>query len=174
MPSTVPLPLTSQPESVAVGKKTPVLPVSELAPASEFAPTTPEVSSVWFGAATSVNDLAKVSTAMPVPDQYTAWRLRTMPPAQVRRGSQIAWYLVNSAVPLTMVLPPTKTMRDQLKLEPFTVDVGAGRDLALMVWPLLYPSTAILVARSVFSALASRTAPSTFSMPAPCCNRLAP
>ena len=72
-----------------------------LAPASALALTTPELSKDWFGAATSVNDLTKVLAAIPVPDQYTATRLRATPLAQVMRGSQSGWYLVNSALPLS-------------------------------------------------------------------------
>ena len=59
---------------------------------------------------------------MPMPDQYTATRLRTTLPAQVMRGSQIGWYWVNSRLPLTTWLPPTKTIRDQLKVWPLIVD----------------------------------------------------
>ena len=82
-----PLPLMSQPESVAVGMNTPVLPTLELAPASTLALTTPGASSDWLGATMSVKFLTKVLAAMPVPDQYTASRLRTVPLAQVSRWS---------------------------------------------------------------------------------------
>ena len=57
VPSTRPLPLPSQPDSVAVGLKTPVKPVLELTPANALPLITPAVSSVWLGAATSEKDL---------------------------------------------------------------------------------------------------------------------
>src|SRR6266550_3101956 len=63
---------------------------------------------------------------MPAPDQYTATRLRTTLPTQVMRGSQIGWYWVNSLLPLTTWLPPTKAIRDQLKVWPLMVDDCAG------------------------------------------------
>ena len=50
----------------------PVLPTRDVAPTSESARTTPAVSSVWFGAAMSLNDLTKLLATMPVPDQYAA------------------------------------------------------------------------------------------------------
>src|SRR2546423_15081543 len=102
--------------------KIPVLVVRELLPASEVAPTTPHVMSVWLASASSVKYRAYVFGAMPAPDQYTATRLRTTLPAHVIRGSQIGWYWVNSLLPLTTWLPPTKAIRDQLKVWPLIVD----------------------------------------------------
>ena len=92
-----------------------------------------------------------------------------MPLAQVMRGSQIGWYWVNSAVPLTIWLPPATTMRDQLKLVPLMVEDVAGIDLPVssIVAPALIVPALIAVARSVRSALASTIAPSMLSAPAP-------
>ena len=130
-PSTLPLPLASQPASVGVGMKRPVLPASEVAPASVVALTTPAVTRLWLGAATSLNDLTKVPAGVvDVAAQYCGWRRRARPLAQVMRGSQIGWYLVNSASPLSTRLPPAVTMRDQLKLWPLSVELRAGS-----VWP---------------------------------------
>ena len=70
MLSTAPLPAMNQPESVAVGVKTPVRPIQELAPSSALPLTTPEVTSTWpAGIETSLNDCTKVLAAIPVPDQ---------------------------------------------------------------------------------------------------------
>ena len=64
--SITPLPALSQPLSVAVGMKAPVLPVHELGPASLSACTTPAVTSDWFDAAAMVIDLTRVLAATPV------------------------------------------------------------------------------------------------------------
>ena len=111
---------------------------------------------------------------MPEPDQYTTERWRTTLPAQVMRGSQIGWNLVNSALLLTTLLPPTKAMRDQSKLMLLMVELCAG-----MLWPLASmsaPTTrlpaAMALLTSVRKTLASATAPLTLSWPAPCCTRL--
>src|SRR5687767_3425510 len=113
---------------------------------------------------------------MPVPLQYTGVRLRTTFLAQTMRGSHRGWYLVNSELPLTMRLPPTNTMRDQLKLPPWMIDVVAGNTVlaASIDWPLTTLPLATSVAMSVRSDLAMLMAPSTFNRPAPCCSRLAP
>src|SRR2546427_13296064 len=111
---------------------------------------------------------------MPAPDQYTATRLRTTLPAHVMRGSQIGWYWVNSLLPLTTWLPPTKTTRDQLKLVPLIVDDPAGIDLpyASILSPPLRLFDSIWVAILVLSTLANTIAPSMLSVPAPCWSRL--
>ena len=57
VPSTVPLPAVNQPDRVAVGMNTPVLPIIELAPTSDAPSSTPAVTSVVLGDATSANDL---------------------------------------------------------------------------------------------------------------------
>ena len=69
VPSTVPLPETSQLLSVATGMKAPVWASMELPPTSRSALSTPAESSVWFAGTVSVKDLTKVLAAMPVPDQ---------------------------------------------------------------------------------------------------------
>ena len=109
-----------------------------------------------------------------MPDQYTGTRLRTTLPTHVMRGSHIGWYWVNSLLPLTTWLPPTKTTRDQLKLVPLIVDDRAGIDLsyASMLSPLLRLFDSIRVAISVLSTLANAIAPSMLSIPAPCSTRL--
>src|SRR6266404_3532364 len=111
---------------------------------------------------------------MPAPAQYTATRLRTTLPAQLMRGSQIGWYWVNSLLPLTTWLPPTKAIRDQLKVWPLMVDHCAGIDLygASILLPALRPLASIWLAISVLSTLANTIAPSMLSVPAPCCSRL--
>ena len=112
---------------------------------------------------------------MSLPDQYTGWRLRTAAPAQVMRGSHSGWYLVNRVLPLSTWLPPANTMRDQLKATPLMVELLAGNALPLasIDVPALMLPALMTVARSVRRALASTTAPSTLSKPAPCCSRLA-
>src|ERR1700731_1777786 len=104
---------------------------------------------------------------MPLPDQYTATRLRTTLPTQVMRGSQIGWYWVNNLLPLTTWLPPTKAIRDQLKLVPLIVDDLAGIDLsyASILSPLLRSFDSIRVAISILSTLANAIAPSMLSIP---------
>ena len=75
-----------------------------------------------------------------------------------------------------MTLPPTKARRDQLKLVPLIVDERAGSVLpaASSEAPGCRVPAAMAEAMSVRSDEASATAPLTFSMPAPCCSRLAP
>ena len=92
------------------------------------------------------------------------------------RGSQIGWYWVKSALPLTTWLPPANTMRDQLKLLPLIVDEVEGKVLpdASIVPPAATVPALMAEPRSVRKTLASFTAPSTFNSPAPCCSRLAP
>src|SRR6185503_3337866 len=95
--------------------------------------------------------------------------------AHTRRGSHSGWYLVNSAWPLTTRLPPANTMRDQLNDVPLIVDDVAGNTapVASIDWPGARLPLWIALAMSVRSDLASATAPSTLSNPAPCCSRLA-
>ena len=84
---------------------------------------------------------------------------------------------MNSASPVTTRLPPTNTIRDQLKLAPATVELRLlGRDLpeASKFAPLLMVPAATALLTSVRSNLAKVTAPWMLSWPAPCCNRLAP
>ena len=86
----------------------------------------------------------------------------------------MGWYWVNSASPVAICRPPTVMKPDQLKVCPFSVLVGEGSAVALMVWPARMVPAATLAAMSVFKALARRTAPSMLSKPAPCSTRLAP
>ena len=83
---------------------------------------------------------------------------------------------MNSASPLTTLLPPTKATRDQLKVVPLIVDVLAGitEPEASIEAPALIVPALMAEAMSVRSTLASATAPLTLSMPAPCSSRLAP
>jgi hypothetical protein len=76
--------------------------------------------------------------------------------------------LANRSLPLTTKLPPANTMRPQLKVVPLIVDVCAGIDVASRLVPGVIVPAAMPVAMSVRSALASATAPDTFSSPAPC------
>ena len=82
---------------------------------------------------------------------------------------------MNNALPLTMRLPPTKTMRDQLNAPLLIVDAADGNDApdASIDWPGCSVPLWIALAMSVRSDLASAIAPSTLSRPAPCCSRLA-
>ena len=64
-PSVVPLPEASQPASVAVGRKVPVMPILELMPTSEDAETTPAVRNAWLAAGASLIDFTKVPALTP-------------------------------------------------------------------------------------------------------------
>src|SRR5262245_544700 len=100
---------------------------------------------------------------------------RTTLLAHTRRGSHNGWYLVNSALPLTTRLPPANTMRDQLNVPPLIDEFVDGKVApdASIDWPVTREPFWIAAAMSVRSVLASATAPSTLSRPAPCCSRLA-
>src|SRR4051794_35463611 len=103
---------------------------------------------------------------MPQPHQYDSVVWRTTLRAHTRRGSHTGWYLVNSALPLTTWLPPSTTMRDQLKVWlPCSADVVVGNTapLASIDCPVMMVPLWIAVARSLRTDLASATAPSMLS-----------
>ena len=112
---------------------------------------------------------------MPGSDQYSTSRFSTtLLLAQAIRGSQIGWNLTNRSLPLNTRLPPAKIMRDQLKVMSLNHEYCSGNDApsASMKSPALTLFDAIRLAMSGFMAWASLTAPSMFSIPAPCCTRL--
>src|SRR5689334_17037037 len=111
------------------------------------------------------------------PDQYDSVVWRTTLRAHTSLGSHTGWYLVNSALPLTTWLPPSTTMRDQLNValpDSAVVVVGNTAPVASIDWPVMIVPFCIAVDRSVRTDLASATAPSMLSSPAPCCSMLAP